>query len=197
MKRPQHIAFWIFFVLFCLSMLAGVCELFGVSVCLFGTPLHGRLAVPICLSFLALTICAVRALKQRRQTSENPHLYRLLSVCVSVLCAILLFISIPLSLLTATSYADSRLSDDHVYKVFFEESTDSDEPIAHVYKRFTPFLAVYRNSAVLYGFSGEMESVEVVWSSAECTIQYPGYQDEAESADDLQMLSRKIPYEKS
>ena len=197
MKRPQHIAFWICVGLFCLSMLAGVCELFGVSVCLFGTPLHGRLAVPICLSFLALTICAVRALKHRRQTSENPHLYRLLSVCVSVLCAILLFISIPLSLLTATSYADSRLSDDHVYKVFFEESTDSDEPIAHVYKRFTPFLAVYRNSAVLYGFSGEMESVEVVWSSAECTIQYPGYQDEAESADDLQMLSRKIPYEKS
>lgn len=130
MKRPQHIAFWIFSVFFCLSMLAGICELLGVSVCLFGTPLHGRLAVPICLSFLALTVCVVRALKRRRQTAENPHLYRLLSVCVSVACAALLLISIPLSLLTATSYADSRLSDDHAYKVFFEDSTDSDEPIA-------------------------------------------------------------------
>ena len=32
MKRPQHIAFWIFSVIFCLSMLAGICELFGLPV---------------------------------------------------------------------------------------------------------------------------------------------------------------------
>lgn len=197
MKRPQHIALWIFLALFCLSLVAGVCELFGASVCLFGTPLHGRLAVPICLSLLGLTVCAVRACKRRRQTSSNPILYRLLSVCISVLCAVTALLSIPLSLMTSTSYADSRLSDDRDYKAFFEEGGDTAEPIVHIYKRYTPFFAVYQNSVVLYGFSGELASVETVWSNGECTVQYPGYQDEAVSADDLQMLTRKIPCEKS
>lgn len=197
MKRPQHIAFWIFLILFCLSLAAGVCELFGASVCLFGTPLHGRLSVPICLSFFGLTVCTVRACKRRRQNAENPHLYRLLSVCVSVLCAVLLLLSVPLSLLTSTAYADSRLSDDREYKAFFEENSDSAEPIVHIYKRYTPFLAVYRNSAVLYGFSGEFDDVAVEWANTACTVQYPGYNDDAASTEDLQMLSRKIPYEKS
>lgn len=197
MKKPQHIAFWIFLVSFCLSFIAGVCELFGASVCLFGIPLHGRLAVPICISFAGLTVCAVRVLNQRRKKSENSLIYRLAAIGISVLCAVLLLVSIPMSLVTSTSYADSRLSADSSYKIFFEGDGDTAEPIAHVYKRYTPFFAVYRNSAVLYGFSGALNDVSVDWSADACTVLYPGYSDEAKSAEDLQQLSRKIPYEKS
>lgn len=197
MKKTQHIAFWTFSVLFGFSLFAGICELFGVSFCLFGIPLHGRLSIPICISCTGLAVTAVRILKKRAQRAENPLLYRLLTAGISVFCAVLLFICIPLSLFTATSYADSRLSADRAYKIFFEEKADTGEPIVHVYKRYSPFLAVYRNSAVLYGFSGELSDVEVVWSEGSCAVQYPGYSEEAESAEDLQMLSRKILYESS
>lgn len=194
MKRPQHIVFWIFFVFFLLSLAAGVCELFGASVCLFGVPLHGRLLLPICISFTGVTVCAVRALHGRCKNAENPLLYRVLSVALSVFCAVLLLVSLPVGALTSTSYADSRLSNDRAYKIFLEESADSAEPIAHVYKRYTPFLVVYRNSAVLYGFSGSLSDITVEWADTVCAVQYPGYSDEAESTEDLQRLSRKIPY---
>lgn len=197
MKKTQHIVFWIFFILFCLFLIAGICELFGVSFCLFGVPLHGRLAIPLCVSFTGLSVCAVRALQRRCKTAKKTILYRLLSVGISVLCAVLVLICIPLSLLTSTSYTDSRISSDRSYKIFFEEDTDTAEPIVHVYKRYSPFLAVYRNSAVLYGFSGELSAVEVSWSDTVCAVHYPGYSEEAESAEDLQMLSRKIPYNSS
>ncbi|MEZ3497802.1 MAG: hypothetical protein K1V97_09555 [Lachnospiraceae bacterium] len=197
MKKTQHIVFWIFLILFCLFLTAGIFELFGVSVCLFGVPLHGMLAVPICISFLGLSLCAVQGLKNRRKTAQKPMLYRLLSVGISVLCAGLLLICLPLSLLTSTSYADSRISSDRSYKIFFEEDADAAEPIVHVYKRYSPFLAVYRNSAVLYGFSGELSEVEVIWSDSVCTVNYPGYSEEAESVEDMQILSRKIPYDTS
>lgn len=194
MKKTQHIVFWIFLILFCLFLTAGIFELFGVSLCLFGVPLHGMLAVPICISFLGLSVCAVHVLNKRCQTARKPILYRLLSVGISVLCAGLLLICLPLSVLTSVSYTDSRISSDRSYKIFFEEDVSAAEPIVHMYKRYSPFLAVYRNSAVLYGFSGELSDVEVLWSDSICTVNYPGYSEEAESAEDLQMLSRKIPY---
>ncbi len=194
MKKPLYIVFWIFAVLLFLFLAAGILELFGISLCFFGLPLHGRLAIPICFSAIGFTVCACRRLRDKGSKAESPVQYRLLSAVVAAFCCLTVLISVPAAALTSTAYADSRLSADKEYKIFFETDAESDEPIVHLYKRYSSFLMVYRNSAVLYDFSGALEDVAVSWSDTECRVEYPGYMESAESADDLQVLTRRIRY---
>lgn len=97
-------------------------------------------------------------------------------------------------MLTSESYANSCLSADKAHKVFFEEDPVSGEPIAHMYKRYSPFLMAYRNSVTLYGFSGEIQEVEVEWADSYCTVYYVGFHEDAQSSADEQVLTRKLFY---
>ncbi len=196
MKKSERVWFFVGAVMLIFSFAAGVAELFGVSVCFFGTPLHGYLALPICLfsvmvcCFLCKQIAAVS--HEGTYTLQN----KLLRAALIVLCIFFVCITVILALWAKTDYSGQTMSEDKAYKVFYEVETDDAEPIAHLYRRYSPFLMTYRNSAVLYGFTGELSDVQTEWLPSYCAISYQGYGDDAQTAEDLQVLSRKLYYEK-
>lgn len=195
MDKTRRVRFYVYFVLLVCSLAAGAAELFGISVCLFGTPLHQYIAIPICLFSVLLCVSVCQYLvRETTQPYGKLQCKLLCAVCI-VLCGIIVCVTALTAALTATHYAGQSISDDKAYKIFYETEPEGNEPIAHLYRRHSPFLMTYCNSAVLYGFAGEdLTSVEPDWGEAACTLYYIGYPEEAESADDLQTLSRKLYY---
>lgn len=195
MKKSERIWFSVGAAMLFLSLLAGAAELFGVSVCFFGTPLHGYLALPICL-FSVLVCCLLcKWIASGTQAQTHPLQSKLLRGTLIVLCVLFVFFTAVLALWTKTAYVGQTVSEDKAYKVFYEVETEDAEPIAHLYRRYSPFLMTYRNSAVLYGFTGELRDVQTEWTPSYCAISYQGYGDDAQSVEDLQMLTRKLYYE--
>lgn len=184
----------LFGVLLALSAGAGLAEIFGLSVCLFGMPLHAWIVLPLLVGVIGCTVCLCRYLRLRGSEAEQRFPYTLLRIVLILFCVLLVCISLPAAMLTSETYANSCISTDKAHKIFFEDDPVSGEPIAHVYKRYSPFLMAYRNSATLYGFSGDLEEVEVEWTDSYCTVSYVGFPDEAQSSEDEQVLSRKIYY---
>lgn len=197
MKKSQQVCFYVFAVLFALSFAAGIAEAFGVSVCFFGTPLHQYLAVPICLFAVLFCLFACKRIGAFGEKDGNALLSKLLCAALIALCAVTVCITAVAAALTETQYVGQALSGDKAYKVFYETETADAEPIAHLYRRHSPFLMTYCNSAVLYGYAGEIAEIETAWGETYCTISYAGYSEDAQSADDIQTLSRKLYYEPS
>lgn len=191
----QRVCLSISFAFLLGSLAAGAAELFGVSVCFFGTPLHAYLAIPIC--FFSVLFCILLCMRVRGSVvakGGKTVQAKLLCALLCILCAVFVCITVSAAALTATHYTGQCISEDKAYKVFYETETEDAEPIAHLYRRHSPFLMSYRNSAVLYGFAGDIFEVEAEWGETACTLYYVGYPEEAESADDLQTLTRKLYY---
>lgn len=194
MKRPLRISCVLFGVLLALSAIAGIAEFFGLSVCLFGVPLHAWIIVPLLIGAVGCTACVCRYLRFRGVKAQQALPYKLLRIVLVLFCGLLICISLPAAMLTSESYADSCLSADKTHKVFIEDDPVGGEPIAHMYKRYSPFLMAYRNSVTLYGFSGEIEEIEVEWADSYCTVYYIGFNEDAQSPSDEQVLARKLFY---
>lgn len=173
-----------------LSFAAGILELCGVSVCFFGTPLNQYLAIPICLFSVAFCVLMCR------RHWEHDLQSKLLRGVFIVLCAVTVCITVFASLFTATHYVGQSISPNKEYKIFYEEQGETGEPIAHLYRRYSPFFMTYRNSAVLYDFAQPtVDAVETAWGDSYCTVSYFGYAMDAKTADELQPLERKLYYE--
>lgn len=194
MRKSDRIAGVLFGALLVLSAVAGIAEILGLSVCWFGVPMHAWLVLPLLIGAVGSTVCLCRSLRRRAAEAQQRLPYTLLRIVLVLLCVLLVCISLPAAMLNAEAYASSCLSADKAHKVFFEADAVGGEPIAHVYKRYSPFLMAYRNSVTLYGFSGEIEEIEVVWEDSYCTVYYVGFNDDAQSSADEQVLSRKLFY---
>ncbi|MGN0519698.1 MAG: hypothetical protein ACI4LB_03070 [Candidatus Fimenecus sp.] len=194
MTKSQKVCFYISAVLWVCSLAAGVAELFGISVCFFGTPLHQYLAIPICL--FSVLFCILVCKRISGEADERSRLQnRFLRGACIVLCVMIVCATAAVSALTATHYAGQILSEDKAYKIFYEVEGEDSEPIAHLYRRLSPFLMTYRNSAVLYGYADSIDAIETNWEESYCMLSYLGYTEEAQSADDVQIVSRKLYYE--
>jgi len=196
MKKSERVWFSVGAVILIFSLAAGGAELFGVSVCFFGTPLHGYLALPICLFSVLICCLLCKRIAAGEEVGTHTLQNKLLRAALIVLCVFFVCVTAILALWSKTDYAGQDVSEDKAYKVFYEVETDDAEPIAHLYRRYSPFLMTYRNSAVLYGFSGELNDVQTEWTPSYCTVSYQGYGDDAQTAEDLQTLTRKLYYEK-
>lgn len=181
-------------ILFILSAAAAVMEFCGWSVCFFGRPVHAWLALPLIVSVVALTVCFCRLLSVKQDTGADKVLKRMLQTVLCLLCAVFVVAAAGISAANAVSYSESDLAADKNHKLFVEENASFGDPTVYVYKRYSPFLMSYRNSAVLYGFSGDLDSITVQWEDTYCEVFYSGYADDAQSAADEQTLSRKIYY---
>ncbi|MGN0572118.1 MAG: hypothetical protein ACI4K9_08055 [Candidatus Fimenecus sp.] len=195
MKKTKQVCFYGSAVLLVCSFAAGIAELFGVSVCFFGTPLHQYLAIPICLFSVLFCIFACKRVSAETGETHGTLQNRLLRISCIVLCVLTVCITVAAAALTATQYTGQTISEDKAYKIFYETENEASEPIAHLYRRYSPFLMTYRNSAVLYGYADSVNAVETDWGDTYCTLSYYGYSEEAQSADDVQTLSRKLYYE--
>ena len=178
--RKSKLKIWavIFAVLLAFSVVSIIADLFGLSVCFFGTPLHAWLALPFCAGSIGLTTCLVIWLKRRKRAGDRL-LHTALQVVLCVLCTISVLVAAAAAVLTHISYSDSDISG---------------EPTVHVYKRYSPFLVSYRNAATLYGFYGDTEEIEYVWEDTYCEVQYPGFSEDAQSDADRSTLTRRIYY---
>ncbi len=194
MRRTCRTAGILFSFLLVLSVSAGIAELFGLSVCFFGVPMHAWLVLPLLTGAVGCTACFGRYLRFRGAEAGQSFPYTLLRIILILFCVLLVCISLPAAMLTSESYAADCLSSDKAHKVFIEDDPVSGEPIAHVYKRYSPFLMAYRNSVTLYGFSGDVREIEVEWADNYCTVYYVGFPEEAKSSADEQILSRKLFY---
>lgn len=191
MKKPLRILCAASGILLALSAAAGVAEVLGLSVCLFYKPLHAWILLPFLTGLLGLTVCLCRYLRTKRANAAQTLPYTLTRCILIGICVLTVLLSVPAAMLTSVSYMDSRLCADKTYQALFENSVDGD-PIAHLYAQYSPFLAKYRASAVLYDFSGEAEEIEVEWEDDGCTVYYPGYAEDAAQTDERQMLSRRL-----
>lgn len=193
--RRSKLKLWavVFAVLLAFSVVSIIAELFGLSVCFFGTPLHAWLALPFCVGSVGLTTCLVIWLKRRKRAGDRL-LHTALQVVLCVLCTISVLVAVFAAVLTHISYSGSDVSGDGAHKAFLETDETSGEPTVHVYKRYSPFLVSYRNAATLYGFYGDTEEIVYVWEDTYCEVQYPGFSEDAESDADLGTLTRRIYY---
>lgn len=180
--------------LFLLSGLDVILELCGYSVCFFGAPVHAWVALPLIVSGIALTVCLCRLLSDKTDTRADKVLRRMLQTVLCILCGIFTIVCAVVSGANSVSYSKSDLAADKNHKLFVEEDASFGDPSVYVYKRYSPFLMSYRNSAVLYGFSGDLDSITVLWEDTYCEVSYSGYADDAQSAADEQTLTRKIYY---
>lgn len=194
MKKEHSVCFYCTGALWLCSLLAGFAELFGVSVCFFGTPMHHYLAIPICFFSVLLCICLckrVRAAEESRDTLQG----KLLCAACIALCTVTVCVTAFAAAISAVHYAGQSLSPDKSHKIFYETETEDSEPIAHLYRRYSPFLMRYCNSAVLYDCAESPEEAELSWEETYCAISYIAYAADAESTEALEPVTRKLFYE--
>lgn len=194
MKKNKKILFFFAVGILLLSIVGIVLELFGISFCLFGAPLHAWLVIPFCAAAICITVLLFLWLRVRKRTGEDRLQCTLLQTVSVVICSLLVVASMGAAAFTGTSYTKSSLAADKAHKAFVEAESESQEPTVDVYKRYSPFLMSYRNSAVLYGFHGELDEIVYVWYDTYCEVQYPGFTDDAQTQADISVLSRKIYY---
>lgn len=181
----------VFGALLALSVVFIVLDIFGLSVCLFGRPLHAFLALPFLAGAIGLTVCLVLWLKRRKKAGDRL-LQTALQIVLCTLCALAGLAAVFGALLTHTPYAAGDVADDGAHKAFLETEADAGEPVVHVYKRYGPFFLSYRNAGTLYGFYGEESEIEYLWYPTYCEVQYPGFADDAQSDSERTSLTRKI-----
>lgn len=194
MTKKQSVSLYGTAFLWVCSLAAGAAELFGVSVCLFGTPLHQYLAVPICLFSVLLCILLCKRIGAAEETC-GARLAKLLRAACITLCTVMVLATVLLSALTAVHYTGQAVSPDKSYKIFYETEAEDSEPVAHLYRRYSPFLVRYCTSAVLYDCIGSPREAELTWAETYCAVSYTGYGDDAQSAEELQWLTRKLYYD--
>lgn len=194
MKKALKITLILSAVLFVLSLVDVILELCGYSVCFFGRPIHAWVVLPLIVSGIALTVCFCRLLSPKTEEHADKVLSRMLQVVLCLLCAVFTVVCAVLGAVNSVSYTESELAADKNHKLFVEEDASFGDPAVYVYKRYSPFLMSYRNSAVLYGFSGDLDSIAVQWEDTYCEVSYSGYADDAQSEADEQTLTRKIYY---
>lgn len=193
MQKEHSVCFYCTGVLWLCSLFAGVGELFGVSVCFFGTPLHQYLAIPICLFSVLLCVFLCKRVRTAPKTRGTLQGKLLCAACIA-LCTVTVCVTAFAAAISAVHYAGQNISPDKSYKIFYETETEDSEPIAHLYRRYSPFLMRYCNSAVLYDCAEAPENAELSWEEDYCTISYVAYAADAESAESLEPVSRKLYY---
>lgn len=194
MTKKQSLCLYGAVFLWVSSLAAGAAELFGVSVCLFGVPLHQYLAVPICLFSVVLCVLLCKRTEAAKNTVSALQARLLRGVCI-VICIVTVLTAVLLSALTAVHYTGQVVSADKSYKIFYETETEDSEPVAHLYRRYSPFLMRYCTSAVLYDCVGSPRDAELTWADTYCAVSYTGYGDDAQNAEELQQLTRKLYYD--
>lgn len=194
MRKALKITLVLSAVLFLLSFADVLLELFGCSVCFFGRPVHAWVVLPLIVSGVALTACFCCLLAPKTEEHAERVLRKMLQVVLCLLCAVFTAVCAVLGAMNTVSYSESELAADKNHKLFVEEDASFGDPAVYVYKRYSPFLMSYRNSAVLYGFSGNLDSITVQWEDTYCEVSYSGYADDAQSEADEQTLTRKIYY---
>ena len=132
--RRSKLKLWavVFAVLLAFSVVSIITELFGLSVCFFGTPLHAWLALPFCAGSIGLTTCLVIWLKRRKRAGDRL-LHTALQVVLCVLCTISVLVAAAAAVLTHTAYSDSDVSGDGAHKAFLE-TDESEVSIASLYE---------------------------------------------------------------
>lgn len=193
MTKKQTLCLYGTAFLWVCSLAAGAAELFGMSVCLFGVPLHQYLAVPICLFSVVLCVLLCKRTETAKNTVGVLQVRLLRGVCI-VFCAVTVLTAVLLSALTAVHYTGQAVSADKSYKIFYETETEDSEPVVHLYRRYSPFLMRYCTSAVLYDCIGSPTEAELTWADTHCAVSYTGYGDDAQNTEDLQLLTRKLYY---
>ncbi|MGN0559446.1 MAG: hypothetical protein ACI4K8_00120 [Candidatus Fimenecus sp.] len=193
MKREHSVCFYCTGALWLCSLLAGFAELFGVSVCFFGTPMHQYLAIPICLFSVLLCVFLCIRVRAAQETHGTLRVKLLCAACIT-LCTVTVCVTAFAAAISAVHYAGQSISPDQSYKIFYETETEDSEPIAHLYRRYSSFLVRYCNSAVLYDCAEAPANAELSWEETYCAISYVAYAADAQSTEALEPVTRKMYY---
>lgn len=195
MRKAEKIGLAVSSLILALSVTAGILELFGLSLCAFGVPLHQYLALPICLSAVPACVLLLRAFPVPEK-GEGRGAVRLLHGACIALCVLLVLFTAVAALMSRIHYVGSITAPDKTYKLFYAVSQDGEEPTVHLYRRYSPFWMRHCNSAVLYNSDGDLSGVEAEWEDTYCRVLFSGYPEDTQGAEHTpETLSRRLYYE--
>lgn len=188
MKKSEKILCSAGLIFLIISISVIICELFSLSVFLFGKRLIyviGIFLIISVVSFTALAFCVFKNHGSRFKSKRSVAFFKTVIIMVCVFVSAAGFI-IDGMLYTKTIY--KNVSPDKRHIIIVEGLPGLYEWNVTVYKRNTSMLLVRRDSKTLNDMAYDDEEISVEWVDGGCKMSYEIYSDDAKSANDIETV---------
>lgn len=171
-----------------LSIAIIICELFSVSVFIFGKRLIYIIGVFLIISAVSFTAFAFSVFKNHKQHFKNKKIITLGKILVIIACLFIFAAGLLIDGLLYTKTIYKNVSPDKRHVIIVEGLEGSYEWNVTVYKRNTPMFLISRDSETINDMADDDEKISVEWVDGGCKMSYEIYTDDAQTADDKETV---------
>lgn len=187
MKKSEKIFSTVGLIFLILGLIVIICELFSVSIFLFGKRLIYIIGIFLIISVVSFTLLAFCIFKNHSSHFKSKKIIIALKAVIVAVCLFVCAAGFIIDGMLYTKTIYKNVSADKRHIIIVEGLPELYEWNVTVYKRNTSLFLVKRDSKVLNDMAYADEEISVEWVEGGCKMSYEIFSDDATSPNDTEV----------